>query len=81
VIHQFTQEFLFQICAPRTELRQPINDVNREVKSVDVIQHGHFKWRRDRAFLLVFAHVKIIVIRSAVGQAMNQPGMPMITRQ
>lgn len=71
-------ERLFGVRGFRPELWHAINDISREVKPVQIVTHRHVKWRRRGAFFLVSAHVEIGVIGSAVGQAVDQPGIAMI---
>ena len=46
-----------------------------EVETIEIVQHRHVERRGRRAFLLVAAHVKVVVIGAAIGQAMDQPGI------
>ena len=40
--------------------------VQRQVKSVDLVQYRHIERRRGRAFLLVTTNVQVVVIRATI---------------
>ena len=71
---------LLEIGASSSQLRQPVDGIARQMKPIEVVQHGHVEGRRDRAFLFVSAHVQIAVIRPAVGQPMNQKRVAVIRK-
>ena len=43
------------------------------MEAVEVVEHRHVERRRRRAFLLVAAHVQVVVAVAAIGEAMDQP--------
>jgi len=49
------------------EPRYPADGVERELVAVEVIQYDHVKGGRRGAFLFVSAHVKIVMVVSAIG--------------
>ena len=53
-------------------------DVHHEMEAVELVEHDHVERRRRRAFLPVAANVKVAVIRAAVGEAVDQPRIPVI---
>src|SRR5882724_13609275 len=72
VLDQLIAQLLLQINTPAAGLRQTIDGVHHQVKTIQVVQHRHIERRGDRAFFLVPAHVEVLVIAAAVSQAMNQ---------
>ena len=69
----------YAACDP--SLRHAIDDVLHEMKAIQVVQHHHVERRGRRAFLLVAAHVQVLVIRAAIGQSVNQPADSRETRR
>jgi hypothetical protein len=51
-----------------------INYVGDEMKTVQVVHHHHVERSRGRAYLLVTAHVEVLVVGAAVREPMKQPG-------
>ena len=43
------------------------------MEAIQVIEHDHVEGGRRRAFLLVAAHMEVLVVCAAIGQAMDQP--------
>src|SRR5882757_7132827 len=62
VFEQLVFELLFQVKAPFATLRQAINRVHREMKTIEIVKHGHIERSGDGAFFFVAADMKIIVI-------------------
>ena len=52
----------------RLQMRYPIDDVDRQIEAVDLVQDRQFQRRIDVAFFLVSAHVHIVVIGVAIRQ-------------
>jgi len=48
------------------------------VEPVEVVEHRHVERRRRRALLLVAAHVDVLVVRTAVGEAVDQPRIAVV---
>src|SRR5271156_5211616 len=67
---------LLQVSAPSTQVRQPIDHVHHQVKSIEVILHAHIERRSDRAFFFVAADVEVSV-SAPVGQPVDQPRIAM----
>src|SRR6185503_13966091 len=59
---------LFGVSGARTELRKAVNHVLHEMEAIHFVQHNHVKRRRGGAFLLVAAHVKVLVVSAAIGE-------------
>ena len=55
-----------------------VDHVDHEVEAVEVVQHHHVERRRRRALLLVAAHVEVVVVRAAVGEPVDQPGIAVV---
>ena len=51
----------------------PADGVERELVAVEIVQHDHVEGRRRRAFLLVAAHMKIVMVVPPIGQPVNHP--------
>src|SRR5882757_4361465 len=51
------------------------NDVKRELKTVDIVEHTHVEGCGGGAFFFVSAHMNVAVIPAPVGQLMNQHGV------
>src|ERR1700730_14550252 len=61
---------LLEVIAATGDLRQTIDDVLDKVESIHIVQDRHIERGRDRAFLLVSAHMQVHVVPAAVGEAM-----------
>src|SRR3984893_11822237 len=57
VLHLF-----LEVIAATGELRQTIDDVLDKVESIHIVQDRHIEGGRDRAFLLVSAHMPVHVV-------------------
>ena len=68
---------LLRVGGARTELRQAVNHVLDEMEAVHLVQYNHVERRRRGAFLLVTADVEVLVVRAAVGKAMDEPRVTM----
>src|SRR5580658_6630171 len=71
VFDELVLDHLLQISALDAQLRQAIDDVLHQVKSIQIVLHSHIKGRGDRTFFLVTANVQL-PIGSPVSQPMNQ---------
>ena len=60
---------------PRPELRHAIDHVLHQVEAVEIVQHDHVEGRRGGALFLVPANVQVAVVRAAVGEPVDQPGI------
>ncbi len=77
VIKQGVANGLLGIGGARTELRQPVNYVLREVKTIQLVEHASVEGCRQRAFPLVAADVQIVVVGPEAGKLMDQPRVAM----
>jgi hypothetical protein len=66
VLDQLVLHPLLQIGTLRTQLRQPIDDVDHQVEAVQVVLHSHIEGGGDRALLLLAADVQLHPIVAAV---------------
>ena len=48
------------------------------MKTVKGVEHNHVKWCGSGSFFFVAAHVKIVVVSTAISQAMNQPRIAVV---
>ena len=60
------------------QARHPVDDVHHEMETVEVVEHHHVKRRCGRALLLVTTHVNVWMVGAAVGQTVDQPGVPVV---
>ena len=65
---------LFQVAPRGAQLRQPVDHVLDEVEPVEAVLHPQVERGGDRALLFVAADVEVLV-RSTVGEAVDQPGV------
>ena len=77
VLDQLVLELLFKINASGSGLRQTINRVHDEMKTIEIVQHRHVERRGDRAFFLVAADVDVVMISAAISQPVDQPRIRM----
>ena len=78
VLNEFVSDELFDIRACWTQFRDPVDDIVRQMKTVQVIQYHHVKWGCGGALFLVTTHMQVLMVGSVIGEAMNQPGITMI---
>ena len=62
-------------CDP--ELGHPVDDINRQIETINLVLYGELEGRVDIASFLVAAHVEILVVGAAVGELVNKPGIAM----
>ena len=65
----------FDVGADGAQARNAVDDIDRQVEAVDLIEDREFQRRVDVAFFLVSAHMNVVVIRAAVAQLVNQRGV------
>ena len=73
VLDQPVLQALFQVGAFAAGLGKAVNDVDDQVKPVEVVENGHIERGGDRPFLFVSPNVEVAVIGSSVGQPVDQP--------
>ena len=71
------QQRLARMRAARPEEGHPVDHVDRERETVDLVLDRQLHRGVDVALLLVAADVNVVVIGAAVGQAMDEPGIGM----
>src|SRR6516164_2402339 len=64
----FIEQGLANIGAGDAETGHPIDSVNGQAEAASLITNGQFKWSIDVTFLLVAAHVDVVLAGAAVGQ-------------
>ena len=76
-LHSFVLHRLSGIDGKTPQLRDMIDHVHHQTEPVEIVHHRHVERRGGGTFLLIPAHMQILVIRPAIGQAMNQPRVAM----
>src|SRR5438309_8752687 len=61
------------------ETGHPVDHIHDEVEAVEVVQHDHVERGGRGPLLLVAADVEIGVVGAAIGQAVDQRGVPVIS--
>ena len=74
VFDELILDDLFEIVPFGAYMRHPVDDVQYQVKAVNLILYAHVEGRGDGAFFLVAADVHVMVA-AAVGEAVDQPGI------
>ena len=72
VLDELVAQELLEMPVDGLQPRHAVDHVARQMKAVEIVQHGHIERRGGRAFFFVSAHVKIVVVRAPVGEAMDQ---------
>ena len=75
---QLVAQELFEMSTNALQPRNPIDDIARQMEAIQVVQYRHIKRRSGRSLFLVAANVEIVVIRSPIGEAVDQPRVPVI---
>ena len=60
-----------------SELRNPVDDIHRQIEAIDLVPHGEFERGINIAVFLIAAYVKVFVVGAAVSELVNQPGVAM----
>src|SRR5437660_7963170 len=68
------QDF-FGVGASHLQCRHPVNNVDRQTETINLVLDSQIERCIDVSFFLVTTYVQVLVIRAPVGQAMNQPGI------
>ena len=77
VFNEAVTHGLFGIGCMRSQVGNPVDHIFDQVKTIQIIPNHHVKRRGGRALFLVSPDMEIVVIGSAVRQAMDQPGITM----
>ena len=80
VLDQLVARQLPEVSPFVAQLRNTVDRVHHQMKAIEVIEHRHVKGGGGGAFLFVTTHVKIFMIGAAVSQAMNEPGIAVISK-
>ncbi len=70
------QPFL-DVRADGAQARNAIDDVDRQIEAIDLIEDREFERSVDVALFLVSAHMDVVMIRAPVGELVNQRGIGM----
>jgi len=65
----------FGVGAGHLQCGYPIDNVDGQAKTIDLVLDGQIERRVDVSSFLVPAHVQVFVIGASVGQAVDQPGI------
>lgn len=57
------------------QFRNKINRINRKTIPIRAIAHSQFEWGIDVALLPVTPHMQVLLSRSLIGQAVDEPGV------
>lgn len=60
-----------------SNLGNPLDDINRQSETIDLVPYGELERGIDIAMFLVAAHVKVFVVGAAVSELVNQLGVAM----
>src|SRR5215467_11070607 len=77
VLDELVANCLLGISGARTELGDTIDHIADEVETVEFVHDAHIERRTGGAFLLVAAHMQVVMTVSPVGQAVNEPRISM----
>src|SRR5579864_151810 len=80
VLDQFVPQKLFEMSADALQCGNAIDSIARQVKTVEVVHHGHIERRGRGAFLFVAAHVQVVMVVPSVCEPVNEPGIAMISK-
>src|SRR5580692_3026837 len=56
-------------------MRNAVDNVNRKIKAIDLIQDGEFKRRIDIALFLISPYMDVVVILAAVAEFVDERGI------
>src|SRR5271165_722257 len=66
-------EFVLGMCANGLKFGNAVDGVNCKTEAVGFVVDRKFHWCIDVPFLLVTAHMQVLVVGAAIGQPVNQP--------
>ena len=75
VVDQLVAQQLFEVRTDRYQARNPVDHIACEVKTIQLIEHGHVERGGGGSLLAVAMHVKIGVVGAFVGQPVNEGGI------
>ena len=71
VFNEFIVNNLLHMSLFVLKARDAIKHIICQAEAIYLIQHYHIKWRSGRSLFLIAANMKIVVVRAAVGEAVN----------
>jgi len=71
----FVQELFPRVCPDSLEFRNSFDGIHGQTEAIDFIFDGQLQRRVDVALFLVAADVHVAVVRAAVRQSVDQPGI------
>src|SRR5262245_50301490 len=77
VVDELVADGLLRVCRACAELGHAIDHVADQMEPIQFVEHAHIEWRRGGALLPVAVHVDVIVPRSPIGEAVNEPRITM----
>ena len=66
-------EFLFCVSSDSLQLWNAVNRINGQAEAIDLVLDGQIERRVDVSFFLVAANVHVVMVRTPISQAMDQP--------
>ena len=78
VFDQAVADVLFDVGGLWSQAFYAVDYVGDEVEAVEVVHHHHVEWRRRGALLFVAAHMQVLMVGAAVGQAVDQPRVAVV---
>src|SRR6266403_1833751 len=79
VFEEFLAQTLLGVCVRVLEARDTVDGVGGEMKAVEFVENRHVERSGDGAFFLVAVNVKISVVFAAIGEAMNERRITVIS--
>src|SRR2546430_6444626 len=79
VIEEFVADELLDVSRAGGEAGDAIDDVADEVEAIEIVKHNHVEGSGRCSFFFIAANVKVLVIGAAIGQAMNEPWISVIS--
>ncbi len=73
MLDQPVAQQLFFASGDSSQPRYAIDHIACQMKAVEIVHHRHVERRCGGALFFIAAHVHIVVIGAAIGQAMNEP--------
>ena len=77
VLDKLAAQKLLEVSSDALQTRNAIDDVACKVETIQIVQDSHVERSCCRAFFFVAANVEIVVVRAAIGEAVDQPGVTM----
>ena len=80
MLDQLVSEELLEVCADPLQFGHAVHSVSGEMKAVEIVHDRHIERSGSGALFFVAANVQVVVIISAICEAMNQPRDIMIAK-